>query len=424
MRGFVVRVPSAARWAVGWGILAGLVDWLCAVRYGTSASSDVTYFDVLARSFLDGHLSLPTPASKLDLTVRRGQYFVPFPPLPALLMLPFVAVLGVDGFNSVVFACVVGGLTTASVHLLLRAVRARGLAHVTDATIHWLTGAWAFGSVAWYMSMQGSVWFLGQTTAALFASLALLAAVRRRPWWSAALLGIAMIGRPTLVLMLPALVLLVADSRTRSEWVRPLWRMLVPVLVVMIGFAGYNQARFGSVTEFGYARQRVAQQVSMRLKQQGQFDLSFVPENTWAALVAGPHWNSETDSFEPDPWGMSILITTPAVLLALRARRRLATVALWSGIGLVAVPLLTYYNTGWWQFGYRFALDLMPMLWVVMLIGAADSGRSRSAIGSDPFAGDGANPVGALPSVGLGRVWQVLIVIGVFVNYWGMTWFG
>lgn len=272
------------------------------MRYGTTDSTDVTYFDELARSFLDGHTYLPSPRSKHDLTLLRGHYYLPFPPLPALLMLPFIALWGVAGVNAVIFACVVGGLTTAAVHGLLRACRSRGLAPLTDGALHWLTAAWAFGSVFWYMSMQGTVWFLGQTTAALFAVLAVRTAIDRRPWWSAVFLGVAMVGRPTLLLMLPALVLLVVDSTDRRALVRSGWRMLVPVLVVMIGFAGYNHARFGSVTEFGYARQRVAQQLSLRLKQEGQFNLTFVPENAWAMLVAAPTWNFETGDFEPDPW--------------------------------------------------------------------------------------------------------------------------
>ena len=35
-------------------------------------------------------------------------------------------------------------------------------------------------------------------------------------------------------------------------------------------------------------------------------------------------------------------------------------------------PLLTYYNTGWWQFGYRFSLDFMMIL---LLLLAYTAGR-------------------------------------------------
>jgi len=59
-------------------------------------------------------------------------------------------------------------------------------------------------------------------------------------------------------------------------------------------------------------------------------------------------------------------------------------------------PLLTYYNTGWWQFGYRFSLDFMPV--VVILLAIAAGERLRSGF------------------------W-ILIWLGVGINLWGAWWF-
>jgi hypothetical protein len=69
---------------------------------------------------------------------------------------------------------------------------------------------------------------------------------------------------------------------------------------------------------------------------------------------------------------------------------------LWAAVALTALPLMTYYNTGWYQFGYRLALEVMPMLWILMAIGA-----------------------GERPHVG----WRLAIVAGVAVNWWGLAWF-
>ncbi len=43
--------------------------------------------------------------------------------------------------------------------------------------------------------------------------------------------------------------------------------------------------------------------------------------------------------------------------------------ALWLSIGLISVPLVLYYNTGWVQFGYRFSLDWLPLAFVLLAIG-------------------------------------------------------
>ena len=69
--------------------------------------------------------------------------------------------------------------------------------------------------------------------------------------------------------------------------------------------------------------------------------------------------------------------------------------ALWITVACVALPSLFYQNSGWVQFGYRFSLDYMVFL--VMLI----------AIGGRP----------------LGRVGKALIVAGVAINLFGALTF-
>ena len=63
-------------------------------------------------------------------------------------------------------------------------------------------------------------------------------------------------------------------------------------------------------------------------------------------------------------------VTTPALLLLLWPR---ATGGLhrnlWLTVACVAVPTFLYQNSGWVQFGYRFSLDYMPMLIVLLAIG-------------------------------------------------------
>jgi hypothetical protein len=94
---------------------------------------------------------------------------------------------------------------------------------------------------------------------------------------------------------------------------------------------------------------------------------------------------------------MSLLLTTPAIVYALRASQpRNFVWGAWVAVALLLIPLLTYYNTGWWQFGYRFSLDFMPI--VILLI----------ALGAGPH---------------VSRVLRLLIVVGVVINLWGVTWF-
>ncbi len=387
------RLPGAS-WL--WWAAASAVGYLVSARLaGAEWHPGSAYFDELADAFLSGRLHLSAPSGTHDLTQYDGRWFVPFPPLPALLMLPFIAVLGVDGMSTLVFVAVVGGVNVGLAHLVLRATVDTGLARLNRVGVHWLTAAWAFGSVHWYMSTQGSVWFVAQICSATFVLAAFLLALHGRVALAASMVAVAMLSRPTLVLVVPAVVVLAVRGRD-VVWPRLVVRVAAPLAAAVAALAVYNAARFASVTDFGYADQNVARELERDLRQRGQFSLAYVKHNLWAALASGPTWDARARTLTPHPDGMSMLLTTPALLLAGQAARSRTTLALWIAVALTAAPLLTYYNTGWYQFGYRFALDVMPMLWILMAIGA----------GARLHAG-----------------WRIAIVVGIAVNAWGLAWF-
>jgi hypothetical protein len=58
--------------------------------------------------------------------------------------------------------------------------------------------------------------------------------------------------------------------------------------------------------------------------------------------------------------------------------------ALWLTVAAVAVPAFFYQNSGWVQFGYRFSLDYLPFLILLLAVGGRRVGwgaRTLVAIG-------------------------------------------
>jgi len=81
------------------------------------------------------------------------------------------------------------------------------------------------------------------------------------------------------------------------------------------------------------------------------------------------------DSFRPDGLGMSVLLTSPGLLLAARAPwadRRSWLLAL--AAVLVLIPTLLYYGGGWLQYGYRYFLDSIPFVWALVALGIVHRG--------------------------------------------------
>lgn len=389
-----------------------LVVWLAAftLYWGTArvfeqaATPDVAYFHQLADAFLQGRLSLAAPSSTHDLTLYQGQWYVPFPPLPALLMLPWVALMGANTLNTVLFVSLFGALNVALIFLLLTGLAERQWSQLALTDNLWLTLLFGLGSVHWYMSTIGSVWFVAQICTVTFVALAVWLAIERvSPWLVGLALALAVAARPTVLLTWPLLVgiaamQLAAQQPTRA-WQRLLrWgiKSLVPIILVLVALLLYNQARFDNLFDFGYLTENVADELRPNLQRYGQFNLYYLPKNIWAMWLAGPQWNPDINFWQPDNQGMSLLLTTPALLYLARARQRSWLVlSAWIAVALLLIPLLLYYNTGWGQFGYRFSLDFMTPVMVLLALAA----RTRVS--------------GSL---------RVLILLGVAVNLYGVLW--
>ncbi|MFN8494914.1 MAG: hypothetical protein U0350_45340 [Caldilineaceae bacterium] len=385
-------------------VLALAVYWGTALVFGAAGTPDTAYFNHLADAFLHGQLYLAQPPNTHDLTQFAGRWYVPFPPLPALLMLPWVALAGLSNVQTVLFCAIFGALNVTFVYGLLQALSQRGWTKLSVTDNLWLTGLFGLGSVHWYMATIGSVWFVAQICTVTFVALAVWSAVANgSPWLAGLALGLAMVGRPNVALTWP-LLLGIAALQLRTKEGRIAWPALtrwaiasaIPMLLAVAGLLLYNNARFGNPLDFGYLSENVADRLKEPLRVYGQFNLHYAAKNFWSMWLAGPKWEPKTNFWLPDPEGMSLFMTTPALLYLGRARRvSPLTLGGWIAFVLLMIPLLLYYNTGWYQFGYRFSLDFMVPVMILFAIAA------------------GTRMTGSM---------RALILVGVLVNLYGVLW--
>ena len=77
-----------------------------------------------------------------------------------------------------------------------------------------------------------------------------------------------------------------------------------------------------------------------------------------------------------DGWGTSLFLSTPVVVYAFGAPwREILAQASACAVLLIAVPPFLYYNTGYLQTGYRYALDFLPFLFVLWHLGFLGGSR-------------------------------------------------
>jgi hypothetical protein len=336
---------------------------------------------------------VPEPA--YDLTPFDGQWYVSFPPLPAILMLPLVAVRGL-AVSDIAFSVVLGALNVSLFSIVLARL---GLGDWKFRI--WLCVLLGLGTPLWYCAALGSVWYTAHVVAVTCLCLYLLEVVQQnRPIWAGLWLGLGFLARVPVLLAFPlSLVLGLHKVRHRRDAARLLVLFGLGMAPALLGQAAYNWARFGSPLEFGYRWMSSPGALLERQRAWGQFSFHFLPENAFTLLVRPPLVSLIPLRIAPDPWGMGLLLTCPALLLGLGRLRagdhRALRLGLWFAVALVLVPSLLYFNTGSYQFGYRFALDWLPL--GVLLAALGTGGRLR--------------PWG-----------MALVVLSVLMHLWGVLW--
>ncbi len=162
------------KWAVyllaALAITAVLYDFYRHLREDTGANN---LHAVQADAFLHGRIELDRQLQ--DAAIYKGKIYSYAPPFPAFLLVPVVAVFGVNATNP--FAVKLA-LTVLNVFLLRGVFRRLG----TDSSDSWwLTAAFLGGSAYWFVLTAEGVWWFSQVVAVtcmLFALRAALAEVR------------------------------------------------------------------------------------------------------------------------------------------------------------------------------------------------------------------------------------------------------
>lgn len=334
-----------------------------------------------------------------DWAVVAGRKYGYWAPLTPVLMVPFVALWGVDVSDvliNVLFATVNVGLF----YWLLWRVDRAGLCRVDEACRVALTLVLAFGTAHFWLACTAQVWFAVQIVTLTPLLAALLAACGPRATlrscvWSGVFLGAAVLGRNIVILLaLFFLLLLVWRWRRGFRGETPVpptaahrWRLLaarltafgIPLAVAVGLQAAYNHARFGDVRESGLGAQVLTgghERFVDAFQRHGAFSLNYLPHNAYYYFLNATFPRRATDGrIWIDYEGTSVFLVTPPLLYVFLCWRRGSwfVLALLGGIVPLLAALLLYFATGVVQFGPRYLLDAMPLL--LLLTAAGMGGR-------------------------------------------------
>jgi hypothetical protein len=356
-------------------LLAGLLGAIVALAVAHGRVSPYDNYVLLASQMLHGHLWIDPlwPGPEIDAVLFNGHRYIVNDPVPAILLLPLVALVGVHA-NQTLLACLLCGVAVGAAWALLERLG------VTNRVALWLVVFFLAGTDLLWCSMLGDVWFVAQTSAVAFTLLALCElAGKRRGWLVALWFALALGSRFTLVMALPVMLWWVWDGFTGSER-RP--RSAVAFVLTLVPFfvlwVGYNLARWHVPWDAGHTI-FYHQDPFMGSATGSPFGFGNVPTELFSFFVVPPYLHPVFPYVEPLAFGTALWFTSPALVLAFFARRpRRLVVSLWVATLLVAGPSLLYYANGGSQFGMRHALDFEPFL--LALMGLATQSNLRVAV--------------------------------------------
>jgi hypothetical protein len=410
-----------------------------AIRYPVPATADspgnAFFQDVLPVASSDG--------------VDRG--LIPFPPLPALVLLPFVAAWGLAADGQMVFA-IIGAIDVGIAWWVLGRLPIRRSVRLATTIF------FGFGTVLWYAAQIGTTWYEAHVVAVGLALLAvgiaigadpdaardeddvpdpssgarpptgLGRAISGRQFLAGFLFGLACAARLTMIFAAPFFILVGGGG----TWLRRGWSAALGAAIPIAALLAYNIVSTGHVfnpaydylyhleagfyTALNYNPAWGIEDPRYLVQNLGIMLFStpaIAPDVVPSALGGGQALCTDPGAVRtlfdascpialPRDIGMSIILTSPAYLLIAAAAQRYGRSRLVSGgilvVAIIAIVNLMHFSQGWVQFGYRFSLDFLP--WAIVLV-AMGLERLRSS---------------AAIAVGWG-----LIVVSVAVNLWGVV---
>jgi len=367
---------STSIWLITFLLSAQLAQWMNS--FNTPFKN---YWNWLADAFLHGRLYLIDPPSIGDMTYHAGRLYIPIPPLPAIIITPFVAIWGQDGFNTTLFSVILSSGVSALLFLCLEELRQLSWIKLSRSGIFWMVALFSFGTVELWLSISSVVWYFSQICTIFFVALSFFFAIKKYPSWLTGIaLAMAVMGRPNVFVLWPALVGITlslqethADGFSLKRMTRWAAWSALPVVISVWLLLYYNFLRFGSFLDFGYVNINGSMYVMENVKKYGMFNPHFIPSNFNAMFLSIPAILEKCKYFFPRGNGLSLIFSSPALIYAIRRFKFSWWLqGCWISILLSLGMLLMYHNNGAVQIAYRYVMDFLIPLILVMSFSAGN----------------------------------------------------
>lgn len=381
-------------------IAAGLAAFAIILASSHLRSTVQNNYVRVAYAWLHGRTWIDWPGAFMDAIEYHGHNYGVDGPVPALFMLPSVAIWG-NNANQTTVAVLFGAVATGLAWLLADRLGVRSVSTKALLTLFFLAG-----TDVWWCAELGDVWFLAHLVGVAFIMAALVELTGKS---RGTVVGICVVlacgARFPEVAALPFFGWALWDgvfngiTPSREQRIARLRAFGIVLACAAVVYVGYDELTWGTILDIGHTVYYHAD--AWGAPTGSPFQLSYLPYEVYSFFFRGPiliEWlqHAVWPYIKPNPFGLALTFTSPALILTFRARTpRSMVIALWIATAVVAAPSFLYYLNGYSQFGMRHMLDFLPYLFALMALGVRDR----------------------LPGWGVG-----LIIWSALVGAWGVWW--
>jgi hypothetical protein len=348
----------------------------------------------LGKSLIAGRVDIPNlPEFYHDKVIFDGRTYVPFPPGASILLIPFI--LTVKDITQQQVSVIIGALNISLIYFLLIKFTDK-----TKAVI--LSIFFALGTVHFWSAVVGTTWYFAHVVSIFYLLISLILHFNQKPLFSGIFFTLASLTR--LPILLAGIFYLLSSGFKNKK----IYLFILGASIFVPITLGYNYLRFGNVFENGYRNvynqyatssypYTIRQVIDNQKTVFGYFDIKNIPQHLYTLFIMPPDIDIKDgiiNHLKPSPFGMGIVFTSPLLLLLFfqKHKQKIERINLITAL-IVAVPSLLHVMQGWVQFGYRFILDYIVFLMIVLSI-----------------------------NFKLTKLNLFLIFISIIVNFWGVIW--
>lgn len=324
-------------------------------------------FVSLASSFLQGKLYFLS--TTFDAAINGGHSYWPLGPFPAVLLMPFVYIFG----DSMKQGYLLFFLNILNVFLLFRIAK-QLTGNFTNSII--ISFAVLFSTAYLGIALTPWAWYFAQTVGFTLTLLALEAYFFHRPWLIIGIyIALAYTTRVSLIFTAVFFILnLYYCDLSDKIKIKKLAMLITPIIVSIVLLGFYNYARFGNPMETGYSKQYLEEPVRTN-RSVGLWSFVHIPRNLYYMFLKMPDPifipGTEITQFpylKATGSGISILFTSPIFIWILFSNWKKLKVRFAAITSLIIIfALCGSFSNGSWQYGYRYAIDYYPMLFIILI---------------------------------------------------------